>query len=378
MIGVHISSKKSRRIWLFGALRIADAEQSISIPSGNAQNLFTFLALSPGYHTRERLADLLWPEASPERIRRYISNLIYRLRQILGDDWLIVQDEHIALRTGSDLWVDAWEFESLLALTDPEATRQAVILYRGDLLPENYADWLLPHRVALREKYLAALRQLANVAEDGQRLNEAFDYYFRIATEDPLNEAARRGLMRIYAQMDRHAAALGEFEQLSALLAEELGVEPISETVALAESIRLDYETIRIAKAPALAFIGRRWERAALLREADKAQNGQGGLVLVEGEVGVGKTRLLEMVAEGAAWRGMAVAWGKATEFGVATPYAPFDEAFQNALTGPRAARLRKQLSPITLAILSAFAPGLQVGMLPEQPVITSMPNSPN
>jgi len=384
MLGTQSDPPPPRKIWLFGGLQIADSGRLISLSSGNARSLFAYLVLHPRHQRREFLADLFWPLAPPERVRRSFSNLVYRLRQALGDSWLAIEGETIALHGGPDLWVDVWEFEALLNHPDdPQAARQALTLYRGDLLPEIYTDWLLPRRVALREKILVLLGRLASAAEAEQHLDEAFDHYYRLATEDPLNEAASRGLMRVYARLGRHTAALGEFERLSNLLDEQLGVAPVSETTTLAASIRLDYQALRTDAAPKTTFVGRRQEWAALLREAEKARNGKGGLVLVEGEAGAGKTRLLELAAEGASWRGMTVAWGKAAELAAVDPYAPFDEALQQSLNGLRLARLQEQLSPITLSVLSALAPGLRTGGLQASEmhasaIIDDLPASPD
>ena len=145
-----------------------------------------YAVLFPGKHTRERLADLFLPDAPPDCAGRYLSNLIYRLRQSLGETWLEIQDEYIALNTGQDLRVDVVEFESLLAGGDQEAIHRALALYHGDLPPEIYTDWILPRRVALREKYLVALNRLPQAAEDDHNIDKAFGYYHRLTTEDPL------------------------------------------------------------------------------------------------------------------------------------------------------------------------------------------------
>ena len=352
-------SLSARKVYLFGAMHIEDQHGAIALPSGNTQTLFAYLVLSPGKHSREHLADLFWPDAPPDRTGRYFSNLIYRLRQSLGEAWLEILDEHIALQTGQGLWVDVMEFEASFDRGNLNAIQQALALYQGDLLPEIYADWILPRRVALREKYLSALSRLAQAAEADHDIDKAFNHYHRLSSEDPLNEAACRGLMRIYTRMDRPAAAQAEYERLRVLLNDELGVAPVAETRALAESIQGDYEARRAGKTYHPAYVGRRQERAALLRAVDKASQGHGGLVLVEGEPGVGKTRLLETVAEGASWRGVTVAWGKATEFSAATPYAPLDEALQNVISGSRAAHLNARLSPVVFDALVAIAPGI-------------------
>lgn len=117
----------SRRVWLLDSLRVEQAGEALSLSGSKLVNLFTFLILHPNTtHRRERLADLLFPDASPERALRNLSALLYRLRQLLGAAWFETTEEHIALRTGADLWVDVWEFERLTENGDLAALQSAV------------------------------------------------------------------------------------------------------------------------------------------------------------------------------------------------------------------------------------------------------------
>lgn len=203
------SQTASCRVWLLGALRVEGETGVIEIPGGNAQSLFAYLILSPNIpHTRERLADLLWPDAPPDRTGRNLSDLLYRLRQALGEDWLEIRGDCIALRAGADLWVDVWEFERLAQSDDLADLEPAVALCTGDLLPEIYDDWILAHRVALEEGYFSVLLRLGQAAEGQNRLDKAFTHYHRLSHADPLNEIAHRGPMRVYARMGRYAASL--------------------------------------------------------------------------------------------------------------------------------------------------------------------------
>ena len=79
----------SYRVRLLGTLQVEVAQKPIRISGSKAQSLFAFLLLHPKIsHTREYLADLLWPDVSPGRVRRNFSDTLYRLRQALAEDWL--------------------------------------------------------------------------------------------------------------------------------------------------------------------------------------------------------------------------------------------------------------------------------------------------
>lgn len=233
-------------------------------------------------------------------------------------------------------------------------------MYHDDLVPEIYDDWILSRRVALREKFLHALARVAEHAEQIQDYHHAFEFFHRLAFADPLNEDAQRGLMRVYARLGRHAAALQQYDQLAQLLADELGVEPLPETRALAEAIRDEHHARGADHLAEKPFVGRQRERARLIELVERAQSGRGGLAFVEGEAGIGKTRLLESVAEGAAWRGVTVVWGRARELTGITPFAPLDEAWRAACAGPRVEQLRARLAPALCHALAGLEPRLR------------------
>jgi ATP-dependent Clp protease ATP-binding subunit ClpA len=120
--------------------------------------------------------------------------------------------------------------------------------------------------------------------------------YQRAAQTDPLDEEAVRGLMRVYGRAGRRQLALQQYTQLCQLLAAELGAAPQPETSALATTLRDEPPP---ARAP-LALVGRQRERAMLIQWLERAALGHGGLICVEGEPGIGKTRLLDSLAESA------------------------------------------------------------------------------
>jgi len=344
------------RCFLLGGLRVRGPDRSLELPGGKPRRLLAYLLLSPeAAHPRERLAGLLWPEAPPDRAGRYLSNALYRLRKTLGVVFK-TDDDSLTLSAGPEAWVDAWEFERLARSADPAHWEQALALYAGDLLPEVYDDWVLLPRLALREHYLRLLQQLGERAEAGRDWIRAADHYRRLAAADPLREAAHRGLMRALAALGRGPAALEAYAGLTELLARELGASPAAETLTLAEQVQSELE---LARAQGLQrsrppFVGRRIERAMALEAVEAASAGHGQLLALEGEAGIGKSRLLAEVAAGAAWRGVAVAAGRATEYPAASPLAPLAELLASALAGPRAAQV-ETLQPAEM--LAALAP---------------------
>lgn len=347
--------RPTRCVWLLGGMRVEHAGSALPVTGPKLQALLALLALNPGRpFTRAALADCLWPDAAPERVRATLSDLLYRLRQALGPGWLSSEAGLISLRAGPELWVDVEQFERLAAHEAAEAAQAAAALYGGELLPELFDDWLVVRRAALHERLVACLLRVGASAEASDALDRALTAYQRAAQADPLGEDAVRGLMRVHGRAGRRRQALQHYTQLCQLLAVELGAAPQPETSALAATLRDEPPP---ARAP-LALVGRRHERAVLIQRVERAAQGHGGLICMEGAPGIGKTRLLESLAESAAWRGLRVSWGRAGEYGPRSACAPLDQALQ-AAAAPDLERLRAQLSPVAAAAISSLVPGL-------------------
>jgi tetratricopeptide (TPR) repeat protein len=261
----------------------------------------------------------------------------------------------------------------------------AALLYRADFLSGCYDDWALVERERLRELYLRALERLITMHKRRSDFERALAYAQRLAAADPLREAAHRELMRLYHLLGRSRAALEQFATLCNLLAEELGVSPTPATVALRQEIAAALEEIRhphlpIAPPPPpllrtlaqLPFVGRTSERTALIDALQAANRGQGGVALVEGEAGVGKTRLIDEVVAGARWRGFQVALTKADSLVSPAPYQLLRDALCPLLTPLRTAQLARLVDPLWLAVASPVLPRI-AEHLPQLPAVASL-----
>lgn len=238
--------------------------------------------------------------------------------------------------------------------TNIPTLRAAVDLYRGDFLAGFYDDWMIGERERLRELFLAALGRLTVLCKEAGAHEEALGYAQRLVAEDPLHEEGHREVMRLCHLLGRQNEALQQYARCRAILAEELGAEPSAATTALLHAIAAGHEaeTPYLPQSPrpqgapifegaGLApLVGRAAERATLLGHLEQAIGGHGGLVLLEGEAGVGKTRLLQEAARDAGWRGMQALWGRGRELADAPPYGPLVEALAGALSPLRVGQL--------------------------------------
>lgn len=351
-------------VTLLGGFQLLSFGNPLKLPAGKATELFAYLLLNPTVtHYREALVELFWETAPPERGQRRLSNTLYQLQKIIGEGWFLRDNSSITLNPTVEVTVDVWQLESWAKSSQIEDCNAAIALYRGELLPEIYHDWVLAKRVALRDTYIALLLNVAQDAERQGELLRALELYRQLATAEPLYEEGQRGVIRTLLGLERSIEALAYYQKVKELLNDELNVLPAPPTQALGEQAEQVLHARQAVAAPSNPFVrppfvGRTTERAHLLALLQQATLGQGGLGLLLGEAGIGKSRLLEEVAAAATWRGWQVVWGRGQELTLPSPYTPFQEAIVAALPPTRRQQLKHRVQPLWLNILGqAFPP---------------------
>lgn len=276
-----------------------------------ALELVKILALARNHRLpTDQAIDLLWPDLAPQAGGANLRKAAHFARTVLGTaDAVVLSDGAVALFPTGGLGVDAEEFEraadAAVRTADDAAWHHAIDLYTGDLLPDDrYAEWAAGPRERLRLKHLAGLRRLRR--------------WERLAEEEPLDEEAHRGLMRMWLDRGNRHAAVRAFDRLQDALGRELGVRPSPETLALWNEIR---------KAPSAApaatrLVGRDREIERALARWEEARSGHGGVLLVSGEAGIGKSRLCAELARPARADGAVVVTGSARPEEALSPFA--------------------------------------------------------
>ena len=364
-------------MYLFGPLRVAvdDRPLPLSAPPRTGP-LLAYLALHPTPQDRRTVAGALWPDSDPNQARTNLRRHLHYLKQSLPDPtagtWVLTDGSRVGLNRDAQVWVDACAFEDAAARGDLE---RAAGLYTDHLLTDHDDEWLLVERERLRAVLLGVLLELAERHLGAGRGPEALAVLDRLLREDPLREDAVRLAMRVrYGAGDR-AGALAVYERFSDLLANELRVEPMQQTRALFEALVRELDPpseaapARAGAPPQLPFAGRARELAALGERWDRARAGRGGLVLLAGPAGIGKSRLLRRLAQRAETdEGRALAGG--TSEPETSPYQAVAEALRpvfNLLVaaGDRSAPWRRVLA----GALPAATPTMAAGPpLPELP----------
>jgi AAA ATPase domain/Bacterial transcriptional activator domain len=189
----------------------------------------------------------------------------------------------------------------------------AIAAYRGELLPGVYEDWLLDARSQL-ERQCVELCDLACAARARTGdLTGAVQAARRRVQLQPLEEVGYRTLMELQADLGDRAGAVSTYHHCASVLERELGVAPDRATRKVFQRLVAQAHPAanpRVGR-PGLAaapLVGRSAELSALQGTWRAALAGSGGLVLVRGGAGVGKTRLVAEVAEMARLEGAMVA----------------------------------------------------------------------
>jgi DNA-binding SARP family transcriptional activator len=206
--------------------------------------LLAYLALAEprGFHRRDTLLALFWPEHGERRARSSLRNTLHVLRGFLGPEVLVNRgDEEVGIAEGA-LWCDAVAFREACGAGELE---RAVELYRGDLLGGFFApnapafdDWLDRRRDELRRAAYEAAWTLAEAEASAGNGTAAALRARQAAHLCPLDEEAARRLIRLLDRIGDRAGALAAFEAFAARLRAELYGDPSPETLALVEEVR--------------------------------------------------------------------------------------------------------------------------------------------
>jgi predicted ATPase/DNA-binding SARP family transcriptional activator/transposase len=323
------------RIDLFGGLRVTRGDCVVTrFPTQKAGLLLAYLVYhSDRSHSRELLAELLWPGADPPSARQSLSQALSTLRHQLtvpaaSTESLFLVDRFSIGVNPDAISTDVAEFdaafaEAVRATDEPDRIHcltRAVDLYRGPLLPGSYQDWVLCERERLAERFFQALRRLIGAMEASGDLDSAIDLARRGIALDPLREETHRHLMQLLAASGRPELALRQYRELERLLQQELGETPSRATRTLALTFSdVDAQPLSVADDTILTgnlppqltrFFGRETEIAQLCAMLEQgggeSPSLEARLITLTGPGGSGKTRLaIEVGARVmAAWGG--------------------------------------------------------------------------
>ena len=365
------------KIELFGVPRLSIQNEPVNLVRRKVRALLYYLASVQEPVHRSRLVSIFWPDMSRASALQNLRTLLHSLRVVL-ETYIDTDGELISLV--GDIWVDTREFESRLA--KPRDSFSELIntldLYKGEFLfgfdlpdTDSFEYWLTVQREHYHKLAVRGWTQLADAYEDADDFSRALDSLEKALFYNPLQEDLQRESMRLMYLAGDRPAAIRRYDDLRKLLDEQLGVLPMRETRNLYDAILTDQVEKKPTKQPAasstgnlrtirvpqdeLPFTGRLNEMEVLEKNAWTHK-----LILIDGEPGVGKTRLAEEFARSSQ---SFVLIGQGRELEQNIPYHSITEALRGLVRTPSwqglLSRIRKQLPKVWLAEASRLLPEL-------------------
>jgi DNA-binding SARP family transcriptional activator len=370
----------SLAINVLGELQILRRGKQVDLPaSKKTRALLGYLAVvGEAPQPRQRLCDLFWE--GPDDPRAGLRWSLTKLRPLVDDPSarrLAADREHVALEP-RDADIDLVRLRSVgsLANASLDVLKKTAALYRGEVLegldlPDcyRYHEWCIAEREAARRLCAGILATLVDrlAASPEEALAHA---RARVAI-DPLSEAAHIGVMQLLGRLGRGREALGQYESCRRILETQLGRPPSrtleiaraelgtgggssppqNEPTAMAVATEAPHARQRAephtdeARVP---LVGRSSETAtiaAALREA--VSRTLRCVLLVAGEPGIGKTRLLAETAAQAVGLGGAALGGRAFEAEMVRPYGAWIDVVRAVPRDAIPGALREDLAPL-------------------------------
>ena len=314
-------------------------------PGAKVLALLTYLVLEPGAHSREELAGLLWGESSEVEARASLRQAIKHLRDAVGD---IVCCDRAKIELSASIECEVRDFRQSVQKDPQRALTTDVSRFLAGFSVRHapqFDDWLAATRRELLQQYEHALGTLARDAMKQWRWREAIELAERWLKCDPLSdEAARLAVEARYLSGDR-GAALARFGEYRAALARETGCAPSGPLLSLVRRVESDAAPLSsrpitdewYARSPTFesSLIAREEEWSTLTKAWKVVAKGMSRIVLIQGEAGVGKSRLAEEFLRWVVAQGGSVLRGHGYDVRAGIPYEPVVELLRDALNAP-------------------------------------------
>ena len=348
------------RIDVWGTLRVSIDGRVVTprdFSGVKPKQLLEILVAERGHTvSKSRLAELLWTDTLPQNYPATLETYVSVMRQTLepggrARDSVVVTEPGGYRLDAEQTTVDIEQFDRLVRtavdLSPVQALDRlnaALALVRGPVFEdEPYAGWADELRNAYAQKQVQVLIDAGRLSLITGEAGAALALAEQAVSLDPLAEAAYQVLMTASYALWRQEEALRAFDRCRTLLADELGVDPMDETVALHLAI-LRHEDVAslmpravsvpgpvgvLAPVPATGLLGRRAELGRLETAVAQALDGHFTIMLVVGDSGIGKTTLAEALTAGVS---VAVGTNRCSDLEAELPYVALSLALRPVL----------------------------------------------
>src|SRR6185437_8300938 len=215
----------------------------VTFDTRKATALLALLAVTGREHSREQLADLLWPEADSVKGRASLRRTLSVTAAVMGDG-LVVSRAAIGLDPAL-VRVDVREFHALVGRPDAASLERAASLYRGDFLAgftlrgcAEFEEWQESVSEELRQALARGLQRLVAACIADGALERAAGHARRWLQLDPLHEPAHQVIIRLHGWAGQRSAAMRQYRSLVRVLDRDLAVRPLPETTRLYDDVR--------------------------------------------------------------------------------------------------------------------------------------------
>src|SRR3984885_4810588 len=280
------------RLALLGPPAVLRDGVPVTFDTRKAIALLALLGVTGREHSREQLADLLWPEADSAKGRASLRRTLSVTAAAMASG-LTISRAAVTLDLAA-VQVDVREFEALIGRADAESLEQAVQLYRDDFLSgfvlrgcPDFEEWQASVSEGLRQALARGLQRLVAACIEQGDLDRATGHARRWLQLDPLHEPAHQAIIRLHGWAGQRSAAMRQYRSLVRVLDRDLAVRPLPETTRL-------YDDVRAGEPPPAAAADAALAAAAAVEVPDGA--GAAGIWPLVG-------REAELAALRAAWR---------------------------------------------------------------------------
>lgn len=377
---------------LLGTPTLTLEGKPLALSRRKSRAILYYLAAQRTPLTREQLLEFFWPDLDRPAAQQTLRTTLHGLRKALGS-YLLVDENNLGLAPETEIDVRRFEAGLQSPSVDLPSLISQLALYRGDFLegfrlPDipAFDDWAAIEREHYRRLAVRGFTTSSQLREAQGDFAAALEALNRALAFDALQEDLQQAAMRLHYLAGDRAGAIRRYDSLRKLLDEEMGVPPMAETRAVYDSILNDSlqpppsERNRRAtkRLPSPSSVVPAEERGRPIRD-QLPFTGRGAelqtlhhltvsqkFTLLEGEPGIGKTRLAEEFINTA---NALTLQGSAHELEQSLPYQPVIEALRSLLTHADwpalQTDLRTTFPPIWLTEVARLLPELDSATTP-------------